>query len=70
MKTITSSDFQKRYQKLDEPHEVTVFGRTVAFWVPVGTAQVLPYSTPESTEADFKNAQNLIATWRKAHEQE
>ena len=36
-KQIPSSEFQKTYQRLTEPHDVTVLGRVIAHYFPVGT---------------------------------
>jgi hypothetical protein len=37
MKQISSSEFQRTYQRLTEPHEVTALGRVIATYYPTGT---------------------------------
>ena len=37
MKQITSTEFQKTYSRLIEPHEVTALGRVIGTYYPVGT---------------------------------
>lgn len=34
MKQITSTEFQKAYPRLTEPHEVTANGRPIGTWIP------------------------------------
>jgi hypothetical protein len=36
MDTISSAEFRKRYAKLTQPTNVTVLGRVIGAWIPVG----------------------------------
>lgn len=47
MERITSTEFQKAYPRLSEPHEVTALGRVIGTWYPQGT---LPGAPPPVLE--------------------
>ncbi|HEX5016482.1 MAG TPA: hypothetical protein VFX15_02720 [Actinomycetes bacterium] len=52
MKQITSTEFQKAYPRLTEPHEVTVLGRPIGRWVPI-TARLEETSFVEPTPGNL-----------------
>lgn len=55
MKQLTSPEFRKRYTSENEPVEVTVFGKKIGTWYPVGSDIDAPngdYSEPTVTSTD------------------
>lgn len=53
MKQLKSPDFRKQYTALNEPCEVTVFGKPIGTWYPVGSDIDVPteYSSGPVTAA-------------------
>jgi hypothetical protein len=58
MDKIASTEFQKRYPRLDTPHQVTAHGRTLGVWFPTGTFD--PAILDDKPPADGPSARQLV----------